>query len=106
MRTPITPEPIMRMANGLWFSQTLSAAVELELFTKIAKGINTVKAMAASLATDRRPIEALLNACVALELLAKDDQVYRNTELSDTFLVQGRPNYCGDSVIMLTSPLG
>ena len=84
MEKPITPEPILRMMNGLWLSQTLSVSVELEIYTKIAKGMNTIEKIAESLNVECRPIEALVNACVALGLLEKEDNIYNNTELSNT----------------------
>lgn len=102
MEKPITPDPIMRMMNGLWLTQTLTVSVELEIYTKIAKGMNTIEKIAESLNAEHRPIEALLNACVALELLEKDKNIYKNTKVSDTFLVKGRPTYYGDFVEMLS----
>lgn len=102
MTKPVTPEPILRMLNGIWLSQTLAVSVELEIFTKIDKGINTIQSMAESLHTAERPMEALLNACLVLELLKRQDGVYSNTELADTFLVRGKPKYYGDFVEMLS----
>lgn len=102
MNDRITPEPLLRMLTGLWVSQTLTASVELEVYTKVAAGINTVERMADSLGTERRPVEALMNACVALQLLGKQDDLFKNTPLSGTYLVEGGPNYYGDFVKMLS----
>ena len=38
----------------------------------------------------------LLNACVSIALLKKEDETYANSEESDTYLVKGAPRYYGD----------
>lgn len=102
MEKPITPDPIMRMVNGLWLSQTLTVSVELEIYSKIANGMDTIEKIAKSLNAEHRPIEALLNACVALELLEKENKIYKNTKISNTFLVKNKPKYYGDFIVMLS----
>lgn len=102
MTKHLTPEPIMRMMNGIWLSQTLTASIELGVFTRIAEGLNSIEKIAESINAERRPIEALLNACVALDLLEKDNDTYKNTELSDTFLVKGQQRYYGDYIEMIS----
>lgn len=102
MEKPITPDSIMRMVNGIWLTQTLTVAVEFEIFTKIANGINTVDKIAESLGAENRPIEALLNACIALELLEKENNAYKNTEVARTFLVKGERKYYGDFIEMIS----
>lgn len=102
MDKPVTPVPVLRMLTGFWVTQTLAVAVELDVFTLVSKGVNTVEDVAAQLAAKARPVEMLLNALVALELLEKRGQKYRNTAVSEAFLVAGSPGYYGDLIAMMT----
>lgn len=96
----LTPEPIREIAQGLWESRILSAAYELEIFTKISQGYNTVGKLASVLKIEKRPAEMLANACVALGILTKEKNRYHNTPLSEQFLVKGKPSYYGDFLFM------
>lgn len=96
----ITPEPIMKMIWGMWSFRTLYAAVDLEIFTKIDNGLNTSEKIAIELDTKNETVERILNACVTLELLNKDDEIYNNTSVASEFLVKGKQEYYGDMVIM------
>jgi 3-hydroxy-5-methyl-1-naphthoate 3-O-methyltransferase len=99
----ITPEKIRKITHGMWIFRTLHAAVELELFTKIAEGKTTINEIAEGLGVKERPIEKLLNACVALEFLVKEGESYGNSQVAGEFLVKGKPNYFGDMVVMFGS---
>ena len=67
----ISPEPIMNIATSYWQTKALSAAVDLELFTKIDSGINSISDLKAAIGVEERPLKIILNANVALELLEK-----------------------------------
>jgi hypothetical protein len=45
-----------------------------------------------------RGLQRLLNACVVLDLLEKEDESYHNTPIAETFLVQGKPGYMGNFI--------
>jgi len=94
----ITSEPIMKIMSGTWLAQTLHVAVDLGMFTKIAKGNSTVEKIAKDLSIEKRPAEMLLNACVALSLLVKNGETYGNTPVADKFLVKNSPDYYGDMI--------
>lgn len=95
----ITPVPLMQLSTGFWSFKTLAAAVELDLFTKLAGGREvSVLDLQQEFDMQHRPADLLLAACASLGLLEKAGDRYRNTELSETFLVQGRPYYFGGFV--------
>lgn len=96
----ITPEPIMKIIHGMWIFRSLCVAVDLEIFTKIANGKKNIKEIAEDLDLEERPIERLLNACVAFEFLIKEGESYKNSEIAEKFLVKGKPFYYGDMVVM------
>lgn len=101
MANDLTPAPLMKMAQeALWSARTLAVATELEIFTRIDQGKNTIKLIAEDLSIEERPIEMLLNACVSLELLTKNEGSYENTPISSVFLVKGKSSYYGDMIVM------
>lgn len=100
MPEKITREPIMKIIWGMWSFRTLYAAIDLEVFTKIDNGSNTSEKIAIELKTKKRAVERLLNACVSLNLLTKDNETYNNTPETNQFLVKGKPSYYGDMMIM------
>jgi len=100
MKEKITPEPIMKIVWGMWSFKTLYTAVDLEVFTKISEGKNTIEKISQDLNIEKRPAEMLLNACVALDLLIKEGKGYKNTPEANEFLVKGKPTYYGDMMLM------
>ncbi|HEX8144726.1 MAG TPA: methyltransferase [Pyrinomonadaceae bacterium] len=97
----ITAIPLMQIVAGFWASKTLASAVELDLFTKLSgKGVN-IEELAALLDMHPRPAEMLLSGCASLGLLEKRGDRFYNSQLSEEFLVRGKPYYFGGVVTML-----
>ncbi|ROQ69505.1 methyltransferase family protein [Streptomyces sp. 840.1] len=110
------PEPeapaldgLLRIAGGMWASQTLCGAVDLGLFGFLSaeKGASAAE-VAEGLGIAGRPSEILLTACAALGLLVRDDAPgadarYVNTPTAEEYLVRGGPRYFGDYIDMLRS---
>lgn len=93
--------PLMALSTGFWAFKTLAAAHDLHLFDHLSGGAGTTIAeLAEALALHPRPAEMLLTGCAALGLLEKTDGRYRNTSLSETYLVRGKPYYFGGFVQM------
>lgn len=93
--------PLMALSTGFWAFKTLAAAHELDLFSHLAGGPGTTAGeLAQALGLNPRPAEMLLTGCTALGLLEKTDGRYRNTPLSETYLVRGKPYYFGGFVQM------
>jgi (2Fe-2S) ferredoxin len=89
----VLPDDLMDMFRGYQPSRIVLTAVELDLFTVLAKdGGATSTTVARSLHTDRRATETLLNALAGLGLLRKNGDVFVNLPLADRFLVAGRPD--------------
>jgi ubiquinone/menaquinone biosynthesis C-methylase UbiE len=92
---PVTP---MKFIDDLWgarVSLTLSAAVELDVFTVIAQGNRTVPDIAKALKAPKRTVERLLDALVGMEYLTKRGTQFGLTPVADTFLVRTKPSYMG-----------
>jgi predicted O-methyltransferase YrrM len=95
----LTPTPLMDLVTGFWSFKTFAAAVELDLFTRLAGGRTlTVAAAEQELGLSDRPADLLLTACASLGLLERAGAGYRNTALAEEFLVRGKPYYFGGQV--------
>lgn len=97
---PLDPMAVMRTASAYWNSSVLHVANALDVFTRLADGPLTAPEMARAAGADIRGMEMILIGCVALGFLEKEGEHYKNSALSDTFLVKGRPRYQGGIVSM------
>ena len=97
LTTAVTPMPLMKLTSGVYGFKTLALADRLGLFTELSGGRETsVAEFAARHGIQQRPAELLLTACTALGLLEqRGDGQYRNTAMSEEYLVEGRPYYFG-----------
>jgi cyclopropane fatty-acyl-phospholipid synthase-like methyltransferase len=94
----IDPSPIMQLSTAYWGAQTLFTANRLGIFAAIANGSRTVAEIAAASKTHERPLQLLLKACTALDLLRESAGLYSVSPMSDAFLVPGSENYLGDAI--------
>lgn len=86
------PNRIVDMASAFYESAVLFAASDLGIFKALAeRGPSGLDAVASACGLDRRGGRLLLDACVALGLLEKEDGRYRNTPEAALFLVPGSP---------------
>src|SRR5215471_15187819 len=86
---PVTP---MKFMNDLWaarLSLTLIAAIDMDIFTLIAKGKRTADSVAKGLKAPKRGVERLLDALVGMGYLTKRGTELGLTPVADTFLVSG-----------------
>jgi len=81
--------------KGFWESAALMSAVELGLFTAIDRGRDTVEAAADAMGIEPLNAERLMTALVAMDLLTRDGEQFRNAADVDRFLVEGKPSYAG-----------
>lgn len=84
------PDNIAQAIRGFQASRALLTAIELDVFTSVADGA-AANEVASRLGTDQRATEMLLNALVALEMLEKNDRVFRNTPAAARFLTASSP---------------
>jgi len=90
----MTPNPsrITSMASIFQDSAVLFAATDLGIFGALARlGETSAPALAKELTLDPRGATLMLDACVAVGLLEKHGECYRNTAESALFLVPGSP---------------
>ncbi|MBS0549054.1 MAG: hypothetical protein JSR24_14965, partial [Proteobacteria bacterium] len=98
---------LQKMAQAYWESAALMAAVELEIFTAIARGQDTIPAVAEAAGIGERNAERLLTALVAMTLLTYEDGPaggrFANAPDVQRFLVKDSDRYAGPW-ILFTKP--
>lgn len=94
---------LQRMAQAYWESAALMAAVELEVFTAIAHGHDTVAAVARTVGISARNAERLLTALAAMTLLDRNGDRFTNAPDVQRFLVKDGERYAGPW-ILFTKP--
>jgi ubiquinone/menaquinone biosynthesis C-methylase UbiE len=86
------------ISYSYWKAQVLFVAIDMDVFTLIGGDGKSCKAVTKRLGTDIRATEMVLNALVSLGLLRKVKRGYRNTVMSNRYLVKKRPLYQGDRI--------
>ena len=82
------PDRLDQMIRGYMPSRCILTALELDIFTAVGDGANAEQ-IGARIHANARAVAMLLNALVALGLLSKSGDDYKNTAESARFLVQG-----------------
>jgi acetylserotonin N-methyltransferase len=80
------PAPIIDLIEAFRRSKTMFAAVKLGVFDRLERGPADAAALAAELDTHTESLERLLDACVGLGLLRKQDRSYANEPVAAEYL--------------------
>ncbi len=100
-----TPEKIMHLGMAFWGSKTLLSAVELEVFTILAKQPLDADSLEHHLGLHPRSARDFFDALVALGMLHRQDGQYSNTPDTDLFLDKAKPSYIGGFLEMSNARL-
>jgi hypothetical protein len=103
--TAITPESIMQLGLGFFGSKTLLSAIELGLFTALAKEPLSAAELTARLKLHSRSARDFFDALVALGMLDREGDLYRNTAATDMFLDSSKLSYLGGLLEMANERL-
>jgi phospholipid N-methyltransferase len=102
---PDEAQALHALGLGFMAARTLHVALELRLFTHLAAGAYTLAQVAQALGLAERAAGRLLYACAALGLVQATDDGFRNTPLTQKYLVEGQPAFIG-SYLQLFDALG
>lgn len=94
---------LQHISRAYWQSGALFAAIELDVFTAIAQGSDTLQAIATARDLPLRQADRLVTALTAMGLLRKNGPHYSNAEDVERFLVKGAPRYAG-AWMLFTKP--
>jgi Dimerisation domain len=103
--TDVTPDAILQLGSGFWASKALLSAVELGLFTTLADGPRTGKALMAELGLQPRGTTDWIDALVSLGMFERSGDEYANTAGTDLFLDRNKPSYIGGMLEMANARL-
>jgi SAM-dependent methyltransferase len=101
----LTPAKIMQLGTGFWGSKTLLSAIELGLFTELAKGPLDAAALTKRLQLHPRSARDFFDALVGLGMLKRSGQRYANTTETALFLDRAKPSYVGGILEMCNARL-
>jgi hypothetical protein len=99
------PDRILQVGLGFWASKALLSAVEMELFTELAKHPEDLETLQARLNLHPRSARDFLDALVSLKFLERRDGRYYNTPSTEFFLDKRKSSYIGGILEMANSRL-
>ncbi|MFC4148496.1 methyltransferase [Micromonospora mangrovi] len=99
------PGPLIRLTIADCGAKVLQSAVQLDVFTALAAGPKDAAELAGAAGLHPRLAADFLDALAGLGLLIREDGRYRNSPLSDAYLVQGRDTYLGGFVDLTNETL-
>jgi len=104
-KSRLSPAKIMQLGTGFWGSKTLLSAIELGLFTELAKGPLDAAALTKRLQLHPRSARDFFDALVALGMLKRTGSRYANTTETALFLDRTKPSYVGGILEMCNARL-
>jgi SAM-dependent methyltransferase len=90
-----SPDTLMAIIQGHVTTAAIKAAVDLELFTHIAHGLDTAEQLAEKKGTPARSMRILCDALVGFGLMRKAGGHYQLPAATSAMLVKGTPGYMG-----------
>ena len=104
---PVSPDHILNVAFSFAASKAVLSAVELGVFTRLARGgPQALDELTAALGLHRRSARDFFDTLVALRFLDRDAAGrYRNTPAADLYLDRGKSAYLGGMLEMANARL-
>jgi SAM-dependent methyltransferase len=87
--------PVLDAVFHSWRLSVITTASRLELFSRLEGGSMDAERLADETGCVPQLLGALLDACVAMGVLCREGDRYRNSHLSSAHLVEWRPLYVG-----------
>jgi 2-polyprenyl-3-methyl-5-hydroxy-6-metoxy-1,4-benzoquinol methylase len=87
------PGPVMQTMSAFWVSGTFRGAIELDLFTHVSRGADTVEKLAEATRATPRGVRAIADAMTAIGLLSKAGDRYANSPVAETFACSDKPTF-------------
>lgn len=95
----------MQLGLGFWGSKALLTAVELGVFTELARSPLDAETLRAQLKIHARGAHDFFDTLVALGMLQREDGKYHNAPETDLFLDRAKPSYIGGLLEMANARL-
>jgi SAM-dependent methyltransferase len=101
----LSPAKIMQLGVGFWGSKALLSAIELGLFTVLARGPRDAETLRLQLGLHPRSARDFFDALVALGMLKRTGTRYANTPETALFLDRNKSTYVGGVLEMANARL-
>jgi precorrin-6B methylase 2 len=98
--SPLSPEKILQTGLAFWPAKTLLSAIEMGVFTELARGPQAFDTLSARLGLHPRSARDFLDTLVALGFLQREGDRYGNTPETELFLDRKKPSYVGGMLEM------
>ncbi|HEV3193073.1 MAG TPA: methyltransferase dimerization domain-containing protein [Polyangiaceae bacterium] len=85
----------MQTGLAFWASKTLLSAIEMGLFTELARGAERFEALHGRMGLHPRSARDFLDTLVSLGFLKREGDTYGNTPETELFLDKRKPSYIG-----------
>lgn len=102
---PPSPDLIMQVGLGFWASKTLLSAVEMGVFTELARQPEDLETLQGRLGLHPRSARDFLDTLVALGFLQRAGGKYSNSHAADFYLDRHKPSYIGGILEMANQRL-
>ncbi|MBD0327351.1 MAG: methyltransferase type 12, partial [Pyrinomonadaceae bacterium] len=101
------PSPILffETVNAYQRSAAIRAAIELDVFTRLAEGKTSAQELAESCETHERGMRILCDYLTVIGFLIKENNRYQLTQDSAVFLNRNSPAFLGSAIEFLLSPM-
>ncbi len=99
MKREWNPGMLLETSGAYWQGCTLQAAVRLGIFTALADRALSADKVADVLRSDPRATGLMLDALAAMDLIVKEENLYRNSEAAQNLLVLASPRYMGHIIL-------
>jgi acetylserotonin O-methyltransferase len=87
----LDPQPVLDLIQAFRHSKAMFTAVSLGVFDSLGDAAADVTMLAGKLGASADALERLLDACVSLGLLRKDDALYSNAPVAEMYLRRSSP---------------
>jgi hypothetical protein len=101
----LNPARLLELGTAFWASRTFLSAVELGLFTRLARGALTEKQLREALGLHERSARDFFDALVAMGVLTRRRGRYANAADVELFMDRNKPTYVGGLLEMLATRL-
>lgn len=105
MQAQPSPDAILQTGLAFWASKTLLSAIELGVFSRLARGPAELPTLRDALGLHPRSAHDFFDALVALGFLTRTEGHYANTPDTDLFLDRNKPSYVGGILEMANARL-
>jgi len=96
MKKIVSAEEISNIAFGFMASKALFVALHCNIFTKLSCKPKSAKILAKEVGVPENRIITICTALNSIGLLERNNNLYKNSEGAETFLVKGAPHDFGD----------